>query len=239
VLLALLGLVLVSAAAVSALCLRRVIDRSRPQRSRFRDGVMAFLLPVIAGVCSGAAIVPTRLCEFPNRWQDVIDKSPAPLWVFALITFTFTCLPWIVACLSRHAQKVAISQGVFVVVLIGLTLPIALPGLQKRSNKFLCEKVAVEAQQAHRLYSVGCEEESLCYYLHRTVKEMRRPRRDQGEKHQEVVEETLKVAAPGRVVLFVHHRYFKRWLKRKAPPGSRKIHEDGHIVVLVNQEYEP
>ncbi len=238
ILLPLLTVLIFAAAIYSARSIFRIFPRDPAKPFPLFPVIKALGAPILATLLMAELTIPSRIIVLPNRWQGVIDESPLPLWAACAIFFLSLCVPWIILSLSeKYVRGVVISQKLFIVFAVVFIAPIALPGINRRSNRNLCQILDAELSQADRVFSVGCEEESLSYYLHRSVKEMRRPRKTQGERHQDVVKETISVAPPGKVILFVHHRYFRRWLKSKAPPGSKIIEQTDHIVVLINKEH--
>ncbi|MBE7462051.1 MAG: glycosyltransferase family 39 protein [Planctomycetes bacterium] len=223
-----------------AACLGLIAAAYAAARAMIRTGEPT-LRGILTGVLIAAAaanlaawiVVPSRIVQLPNRWARVVEAAPVPLWTIAAVTGLCFCLPWAVAVLTRYVRPAAFAMaGVFAALVWGL-VPIALPHVADRSNKVIVDDVGAWAQIVEKLYTVGCEEESLVYYLKRVVQEARRPKK--GESRSQIVRELLDSEPPGKVLLFIHRRYYALFLDDIRPEGSRLLAHDDHIVVLLNQ----
>lgn len=223
----------IAGAVAGAIQLLRWHETPRLERARFPFKAAAVVL--VAPLLAGATAIPTRLIEFPNRWQMVIDELPMPLWAVAAVFFACTALPWIAVCLTRHGVKLIAAQAVLLVALLAWVLATKVEEFSAdHSNRDLCLELAPYLPKAKRLRTVGCEEESLVYYLKQPVIEARKRDKEAGETRRKVIQEELGKEEKGGVLLFVHNKLFRRFLENRAPPGSSIAARTGRLVVLVN-----
>lgn len=223
----------IAGAVAGAVHLLRWHETPRLERARlpFKAAAAALVAPLLAG----AAAIPTRLIEFPNRWQMVIDEMPLPLWSVAAILFACTALPWIAACLTRHGVKMIVAQALLLVALLAGVLATRVDEFSAdHSNRDLCLELQPYLAKTKRVSTAGCQEESLPYYLKRKVYEMRKRDVARGEKITEVLKEELAKDEKGTVLVFVHNKFFTRLLDNHPPPGSSIAASNGHLVVLIN-----
>jgi len=168
--------------------------------------------------------------------QGTLDNLPIPQVVLAALLGVLAAAPWTLLVLTRRVRLTVGITATFVLALLFFSLPRGIEALHRRSNKRLAMEVFDLAQEMKRCVSLGSDEESLVYYLKRPVREARRPDPLRNENHMDVVHETLALEPPGKLLIFVHNRYFQVWLNNQPPPGSRIITRNQHIVVLLNQQ---
>ncbi|MCK6473195.1 MAG: glycosyltransferase family 39 protein [Planctomycetes bacterium] len=223
----------IAGAVLGAIHLLRWHETSRLERARFP--IKAAAIVMAAPLLAGAAAIPTRLVEFPNRWQMVIDELPLPLWCVAAVFFAGTALPWIAACLTRQGVKTIVAQAVLLVGLLSFVLATRVDEFSAdHSNRDLCLELEPYLAKAKRVSTAGCREESLPYYLRRKIHEMRKRDVDRNEPIAAVLKDELAMDEKGTVLVFVHNKLFRRFLEDRPPPGSSIAARTGHLVVLVN-----
>lgn len=206
-----------------------------PHQERARFPLKAAALCLAAPLLAGAAAIPTRLVEMPNRWQSVINEMPLPLWAVCAIVFAGTALPWIASCLTRLGVKMIVAQALLLVALLTGVLATRVEEFSAgHSNRDLCLELEPYLVKARYVSTAGCQEESLPYYLKRKIYEMRKRNVAIDEQRKDVLKEELAKDEPGTVLVFVHNKFFTRILGNRPPPGSSIAARTGHLVVLVN-----
>ncbi|MCZ7647856.1 MAG: glycosyltransferase family 39 protein [Planctomycetota bacterium] len=221
-------------AGLAAHFLLRAKATSGAQRRRATLYGLAVL--VCTPLAAAAILIPTRVLQLPNRWANVLEVSPVPLWGISATAMACCCVPWALACLTSWIRWTSMALGAFVVILIVTMLPtVAMPGLMRRSDKYVVEDVSPWLGEDRTYYTVGCEEESLVYYLRAVVKEA--PKTDEkGEATRlDMLKRLIPSKPPGQILFFVHRRFFDFGMKSLPPEGTRVLLHSHHIVVLINE----
>lgn len=198
-------------------------------------------------VCIATALLATAafvfyfsgLVKLKKDLQGTLDDLPVSQWIVVALLAVVIAVPWTLTSVLRRPAYAYVPLSAFVVALLAAAVPIAIEPLNKRSNKRLALQVLPLSKEVDRCISLGCEEESLVYYLNRTVREARRPDPSKGEDQSHVVREVLGSTPPGKLLIFVHSRYFQLWMKGQVPEGATEVTRNQHIVVLLNKPPEP
>ncbi len=217
-------------ALLAARFMLRLKSADEPLSARVRYATL--ILPVVLAI--GAGLFLMGAFGLKKDVQNTLNDVPIPQWAIALLVAAATVVPWFLLMVTRRP---ALTVGLLVCFLVGLTviaLPRGLDPINRRSSKQLALKVFDEAQQVARCVSLGSDEESLVYYLNRPVKEARRPDPLKNETYSDVIRETVALEPPGKLLMFVHQRYFQLWMKDQPPEGTREVTRNQHIVVLLN-----
>ncbi|MCY3022577.1 MAG: glycosyltransferase family 39 protein [Planctomycetota bacterium] len=249
-------------ALLTARLLVRMADGKRAPGQLWRK------LTLLPGVIVPVALVVTshNLAVLPTDFQSFTATLPIPFQTLILQFALAVAGSWLLVHLGRPcAGTVILSLSVVVLTLV--LLPAANKHyLMRRSTKPLCLRVTPLIADCQRVASVGAEVESLSYYLDRTVAECRRrhvvqrragsrthfdhtlPPVTEDESYDAVVREEM--AAPEKVLLFVHKRYYTRMLDinnaefdamtrediaRTAPPYARFVDAYNDLVVIHNR----
>ncbi|HYF51771.1 MAG TPA: glycosyltransferase family 39 protein [Planctomycetota bacterium] len=237
---------LLPALPAAAILVTRFIERCAERDSALR---LRTFTVVFAGIlCVTLSVLILNPGWIEGEHDPFVASLPVPLWALSLLIVASFTGGWLLVTRGRGAAGVAVMFAATVGVLL-MVLPAMLPNLEKRSNRALCLKVRAQIDDAvreGRIVSAGTAVESLSYYLHSTVHEMRKRRAQ--ESFSAAVEEEL--ARPEKVVIFLQKRYFARMLgtNRKTvlgysreklitslPPGSRFVDMDDDIIVISNR----
>ncbi|MBI3828098.1 MAG: glycosyltransferase family 39 protein [Planctomycetes bacterium] len=224
-----------AAALLTARLLMRLRSATEPVGRPWRVASIAIACVFGAAIAIGVSGV----IALPKDIAGTLEDMHLPPLVLAAALATVTAIPWSLACGLRRAWIAYASLAAFVTLSIGLALPLSIDALYGRTNKRLALQVLDLSKTVNRCMSMGCQEESLVYYLDRPVREARRPDAAKQETFEDVVRETLNCEPPGKLMVFVHKRYFQIWMKDQAPPGTTVVTRNQHIVVLLNKPPEP
>lgn len=185
----------------------------------------------ICGVCAVLAAAALaglglRKMSLPPEIRAFFEDLPISRAGLAIILAAWSGLPWVLGLRLRRTSVAALPLLLLMPLLIAVLLPLGQSALDRKSHKVLCAQIRERAESARYVYRAGSAEESLVYYLHRPIPEVRGAAR---------IEEALRSAPPGEVLLFVHQKYFFHMLHGHAPPGARVLAEGNHLVVLINE----
>lgn len=224
-----------AAALLTARFLVRLKSRSEPVSRGWRLASVgiAWILALAVLVCASGAVSMKK--DVMGTLQDLQVSLPL---LGALLAAVIT-IPWTLACgLRKPALAVAFSAA-FVTLTIGYALPLSIDALYGRTNKRLALQVLEISKTVNRCMTMGSQEESLVYYLNRTVRPARKPDVTKKETFDDIIRETLQSEPPGKLLIFVHKGYFQQWMKNEVPPDSTMVTRNQHLVVLLNKPPEP
>ena len=216
-----------AAALLTARYLLRLSGKAEPLRNGWRWTTASVALVMVAGLIAFGAIPFTM----PKDVRTFFEDLPVSRMTLALLFASGFCLPWILGCSTRKPWTAAFPLAASMVLLFALALPLGMPALRKKSHRALAAEIQPRVQTAAHLFMAGSDEESLVYYLHRTLPDVPRTA---GDRRTDVVE-ALASGPPGDVLIFVHRKYFTIWMQDVTPPGSQVLARGNHIVVLLNQ----
>ncbi|MCW8133696.1 MAG: hypothetical protein KIS92_25345, partial [Planctomycetota bacterium] len=224
-----------AAALLTARMLRRIGSLAEPVGELWRMAGIATVwsLGVTIVVAFSGAI------KLKKDLQGTLDDLPVPALFVAVGLALLIAVPWTLTYMLRRARVAVAACAGFVAAIIAIAVPFAIEPLHMRSNQRLAMKVMDMAKDVDACMSMGCEEESLVFYLHRPVIEARRPDAAKHETFKDIVQETFLLKPPGRLLVFVHSRYFQLWMNNAPPEGTMEVYRNQHIVVLLNKPPEP